>query len=271
MIKKDQMSRGQVILIILLVTTIGLTIGLSLVSRTINDVKISSQIAESQKAFSAAEAGIEAALKGAATGGNLSLTGATADYNVSDYGGGNVAFSIPNIAAGDSKTVWFINHNDDGSIPANPSKVYTSDTIDICWGNSADSTALELTLFYLDAGITPTIAKAVYDPTGTISSPTPGGSDLCGHGSLSQAVNDLSIQSVFGANLASSSDNAIFLRVTPLFQASDVIVQGGSMPKQGKQISSTGQTGTGVARKINVLQGYSSLPPVFDYTLFTNN
>ena len=49
-----------------------------------------------------------------------------------------------------------------------------------------------------------------------------------------------------------------------------VLSESKDFPIQGKKISSTGTTTAGVARKINVLQGYQSYPSIFDYTLFTN-
>ena len=82
---------GQVVLIIVLLTMVGLTIGLSLISRTVTDVRISSQIEQSSRAFSAAEAGVETALKAieAAPTGTLEFdeNGTTAEYKVTALGG----------------------------------------------------------------------------------------------------------------------------------------------------------------------------------------
>ena len=59
--KHDQ--PGQVLLLTLLVLSVATTVVLSLIGRATTDVAISNQIAESQRAFSAAEAGIEEMLK----------------------------------------------------------------------------------------------------------------------------------------------------------------------------------------------------------------
>lgn len=56
-------NRGQMILVILLVMAVGLTIGLSVASRSITDVNFSTKIEDSSRAFSAAESGIEEALR----------------------------------------------------------------------------------------------------------------------------------------------------------------------------------------------------------------
>lgn len=57
------MQAGQILLIIVLVMTIALTIGLSVASRTISNLRVSTDEENSQRAFSAAEAGIEQAMQ----------------------------------------------------------------------------------------------------------------------------------------------------------------------------------------------------------------
>src|SRR5579885_3559975 len=54
---------GQAFLIVVLVMVIALTVGLSIASRTITNLRVSTEEENSQKAFSAAESGIEQALK----------------------------------------------------------------------------------------------------------------------------------------------------------------------------------------------------------------
>lgn len=55
-------EKGQTVVIILLVMVVGLTIGLSIVNRSLSDIKISQETEQSQRAFSAAEAGLEKAI-----------------------------------------------------------------------------------------------------------------------------------------------------------------------------------------------------------------
>ena len=55
-------NSGQAILLVVLVMIVGLTVGLSVVSRSIVSIKTSTEEADSQKALAAAEAGIEKAL-----------------------------------------------------------------------------------------------------------------------------------------------------------------------------------------------------------------
>ena len=56
-------ERGQIILVLVLVITVALAIGISVVQRSLSDISTSTKVEESSRAFSAAEAGIERALK----------------------------------------------------------------------------------------------------------------------------------------------------------------------------------------------------------------
>jgi Tfp pilus assembly protein PilX len=56
-------ERGQALLIVILVMTVALTVGLSVATRTINTVRTTVEEENSQRAFSAAEAGLERSLQ----------------------------------------------------------------------------------------------------------------------------------------------------------------------------------------------------------------
>lgn len=285
MFKSEKSTRGQVILIILLVTVVGLTIGLSLVSRAVSDVKISTQIAESQKAFSAAESGIESALSGAAVGGgggNVSFSGATANYNVTALGGTSSPYTIPPVAPGNAQTVWLVDHQADGTLYPTPTPIYKSQYIDVCWGpdggaSDANPAALEISLlYYSKADAKYKIGKVAYDPSARNNFTAPlidsgGVLNYCNSNKKYSAHLDLSTTGNFGSDY--NNDTLVLLRLNPIYSTTNLVVLpiGVSLATQGKNISSIGTTVSGVARKLNVLQGYASLPPAFDYTLFTNN
>ena len=52
-------QKGQVLLLVVLASVIALTVGLAAISRSITSTRISTEESNSQKALSAAEAGIE--------------------------------------------------------------------------------------------------------------------------------------------------------------------------------------------------------------------
>src|SRR3989338_3351838 len=56
-------EKGQAFLIVVLVMVVALTVGLSVASRTVTNLRTTAEEENSQRAFSAAEAGIEKALK----------------------------------------------------------------------------------------------------------------------------------------------------------------------------------------------------------------
>src|SRR3989344_6964006 len=73
---------GQVGVIILLIMVVLLTLGVSLASRSSQQVYLSTQQAESTRVFNAAEAGIESALSA-----SLEFQGQTMDGTLDDFSG----------------------------------------------------------------------------------------------------------------------------------------------------------------------------------------
>lgn len=276
---------GQIVLMVVLLTMVGLTVGLSLISRTVTDIRISSQIEQSNRAFSAAEAGVETALQGAAIGGpatgNITLPGAVgseqdrvyAQYQVSNVGGvPNEILELPLTFPYNSHTVWLVSHDTDGSL--NISTSYpTSKTLEICWGSdSSNRPAIELTLVYLE-GDDYKIAKAAYDPENRnnfYSSELSGSPIYCGGKYRFRKIisGSGSVPDGFGINPTAT---LLFLRIKPVYDSTSIAVkpaENETLPIQGQLINSVGRTETGVVRKLQVIQGYKTLPVLFDYTLF---
>ncbi len=278
-----QSQAGQIVLILVLVTVVGLTVGLSLVSRTVTDIRISSQIEQSNRAFTAAEAGVESALKGAVIGGptgkvSLSDYNVTANYNVSSIGGTNSTFNFPSTEINNSVTLWLANHNEDGSL--DESATYSPDSdLDICWGSADSNPAVILTLFYKE-GTEYKITKGAYD-AGTISrgalsnyflaASSIGG--YCDGNFKYKKTIKFSSASPDGFGISSSS-KLLALRIRPVYENTMLAVKpptGTNLPIQGKIITSVGKTDTGIVRKMQVIQSYPILPAQLDYTLFTED
>ncbi len=275
-------NTGQIVLILVLVTVVGLTVGLSLVSRTVTDIRISSQIEQSNRAFTAAEAGVESALKGAVIGGptgivSLADYNVTANYNVSAIGGTNATYSFPITETNNSQTVWLTDHNADGSL--DESTTYSPDSeLDICWGSGDTNPAVIFTLFYKE-GTEYKITKGAYDPA-TVSRGVSNyfltansvGSYCDGSFKFKKTIK-FSSASPDGFGISSSS-KLLALRIRPLYENTILAVKppvGTNLPVQGKIITSVGKTDTGVVRKMQVIQSYPILPAQLDYTLFTED
>jgi hypothetical protein len=82
-----KLRKGQAALIVTLVVIVGLTVAVAVISRSVTDVGVSTQEEERARSFSAAEAGVEDALRqdlSAIAGGNFAVGGpeTTTDYTV---------------------------------------------------------------------------------------------------------------------------------------------------------------------------------------------
>ena len=278
-IMKNNKNKGQIVLILVLITVVGLTIGLSLISRTITDIRISSQIEQSSRAFSAAEAGIETALRGnveIGPTGTVSLEGASANYSVSTVGGTDANYNLSLTEVGNSQTVWLVEHNADDSINESGYSYPVSSTLEVCFGTRPDSNgAVLVSIFYKD-GTDYKMAKKAIDSSvrdnGFIIADVLG--NYCGGQFRFRKIIMPSTDANSNTNDFNISPSAIllFLRLQPLYEASAITIDPQSiLPVQGRIISSIGQTATGVARKIQVYQGYPVLPSLLDFSFFTEN
>lgn len=265
---------GQVLLITLLVLTVATTIALSLIGRATLDISMSNQLEESTRAFNAAEAGIEQALKsGSGTSGPQTLTsGVTYDVSVSTIGGASGIYKLPNkTPEGVTETVWLVNHNTDGTLDETP--VYTTNTIGICWSQEAGPPALVISVLYREG------TDGTYHVARLAVDPTPRGNNFdtagittngCGLGYYARTVNFATL----GLTLSgAASDTLLSMRIRPEYGDATIAIDGGvaSLPKQGNQIESVGATQTGVSRKVVVYQQYRAPLTIFDSVIHSQS
>lgn len=165
---KNNSQRGQVALLVLLVLTVALTIGLSIISRTVSEIRIAGDTERSTQAYAAAEAGIEQALS------TSSLD--TSEQSV-DLGNGNEAnfriitptstssstgvFGFPNpVAKDDAVQIWLFDYMNFTNTPSTLTGFFAESvanhSLNVYWGTPnkiVDTTittvpALEVTLVY---------------------------------------------------------------------------------------------------------------------------
>ncbi|MCL5676241.1 MAG: hypothetical protein M1120_03915 [Patescibacteria group bacterium] len=296
----DKKQSGQALVIILLVLVVILTVGLALVSRTVGDIKLSSQTELSNRAFNAAEAGVEQVLGGGSAGQATIGTGnTTASYNVQSttVGGSNAAFVLNKaVAKDDTQQVWLIGHKKDNTLgctdtDGSPLYCFNSNLITFYWGNPGQSAsqttgsnitpALEISIIYKD-GSGYKIAKGVYDPSSVRASTnnfltgvdTSGGFVAPDNLQFKKAV-DLSAAPFSISGIGSSTTlNAVRLRLlyndVPQLLGAQPTNNTDTFPVQGKLISSLGTAGN-ITRKVQVFESYPYLPGVFDYVLFNGS
>lgn len=265
------------LLITILVLTVATTIALSLIGRATTDLSMSNQLEESTRAFDAAEAGIESALKTGATQTNVAIgTGTNYSVTVNTIGGASGVFeAAQKTTQGTTETVWLVKHKADGSLDETP--FYTLNSLPVCWSQPSAGgvkAALIITVLYKkgsDGSYAST--KVAVDPdaaTRNNNFDSTVGVSGCGLGDFQTTLNFLSL----GMKLTgASADTLLALRIRPEYADATLAVDGGTLgvPPQGSRIESTGTTGTGVARKIVVYQQYRSAASIFDSVIYSQS
>lgn len=254
-------EKGQALLIVILTMVVSLTVGLSLASRSLVNVRISQAEEESQRAFFAAEAGIEEALKSGAAIGSatnpLTLPN-NARYFATVATIGGTEFELPGIIVKDEGgQIWLSTH------PTYASPYLGSVTI--FWGEEGEScpnaSALEISVFEGSTS-SPSVRRFAVDP--------------CTRGNSFQVASGGGL--VLGKQYRSSTTilgitSGLIMRIVPLYRSTSVAVRGSaSLPSQGKLVESVGKVPTSegkeVVRKIKVFESFPTLPTFFDYAIF---
>ncbi len=275
---KNTKENGQALLIMVLVMAVALTIGLAVISRSLTDIKISRQEEQSARVFSAAEAGIEEALKAGAAPAPFVVN--NIDVVVKQAGqGGGTQFAFPQeVNQGDTQTIWLVNHTAGGDL--DPSGSYAGTHINVYWGNegTADDTAttpaLEVTVIYNNSGFK--VGRYAFDPRMTrrsttgFAAPTNIGSFTI-DGKKFRYMADISLPTPYPP-----ASTYYALRLKLLFNdvahmlGAEAAVGGGNLPSQGNCYESTAKdSGTGSTNRVQQCQFFKAPPGIFDYVLFS--
>ena len=288
---------GQALLLVLLSMAVVLTVVLSILSRTVTDIAVTSRGEEALRAFSAAEAGVEQAL---VVGSSLDCTpqnpcsigDATFSADVSGFAAGTQEFANPvALASGESLLFWFVAHDADGNLICDASNpCFTGSQFRICWGKpgtpsgNATTPAVEISTFYAftpgNLGTT-RIARITADPNATRRSSNNFSADdggACTIGSESFAFQKTVDLAFLGVPAGSyGTQNGLQFAKVRLFYNTDISHEAGInvnfagntlLPSQGIRIESVGASGQ-ANRKIDVFQGFGEPPPVFDVAIFS--
>lgn len=266
---------GQVILVLLLIMTVVLAVGLSITQRSVTDVATSTKVEESARAFSAAEAGIERAVR---TGGSVTLSdsdlGNASIANVTGFDvpdSTTTAFEISAVRQENPGQLWLVSPTDLFS------NRYAGSTLDILWGDPPIGTdkppAIEVTVIYGPNGGPYNIDKRFYDPV-----TTRGNNFNPPSGCVPTVVTHLSPAPGKGFAACTSVPTNIYpsrmlVRARLIYtNLKDQPVAfrpaiGASIPIQGKLFISTGTSGE--TKRTIVLQTWKELPFFFDFVLFS--
>lgn len=300
---------GQILIIFLLVLVVGLAIVLSVASRSITDIRTTTTSDESNRAYFAAEAGVEEALKRIEADATAfttsldftSLNQTTAKVSAGPIDLGSVAFAQKEVQKDDVMQVSLLNDFNDlgSSSPIDP--VPDDGQLWVYWGEvgAATTPAVEVTIVYCTSCSSPNpvfkLRKFAFDPDGSrrplnnfcepvgvssgIESTNVGNIDFKYKLSVKIREGYLAAGTECGTDVEGISNGTtpVLGRIRLLYNVDDpqpVGVRGGGapgwgLPGQGIEIESTGTTVSGVTRKLKVIRQFPALPAIFDYVLFS--
>jgi len=284
--KKTFLQSGQALVLILLSLSVVLTIILFILSRSVTDIATSTEQADSIRAFSAAEAGVEKALIVGTSLDSTQIGDATYSVDVSNYSEGTTTFNYPiPMISGDTMTTWFVSHDGNGNMVCSVDyPCFTGNTMKVCWGNpgtdpGTDSApAIEVSVFYeTTPGVLSTvkIARATYDPF-TFRNPDSNfdvsDNGTCQIDGVSYAFHKTFTMASLGIPAGSYNvqNGLIFARVRMFYNSdgqsigTSVDFAGNStLPSQGLEVISTGTSGAEgnqSNRRVSVFKGWPEFP-----------
>lgn len=257
-------EKGQILLIVVLVAVISLTVGLSAVSRTITNTKVSIQETSSQQALSAAEAGVEKILNSSRTSVGGELTQSTFEatskvvradsfvMNCSDQENSDNCW----VYKDDGADIWLSNHQTfTNQWPSSGSRPLTIYWID---NPPPNCVAIELSLL-TGTKNNPTLTRHTYDSCersrgNFFEQPSQGSYRILGEN--------------YNRSFSINVTNGFIARVIPRYGNTRIAVNGAALPSQGSIIESVGTSGK-TSRKVRVFKGYQRIPiEFFPYNLF---
>ncbi|MBU1110132.1 hypothetical protein KKB83_00745 [Patescibacteria group bacterium] len=262
--------KGQVVVWIVLISVVGLTLGLSIASRSLSNIQQASELEETNRAFSAAEAGIEEALYALESTGaassvlipvSLSEAGSEYSYIVSEGGGGNELI----LAAPLTK---------DNVVQVNCSGM--SGNLTVYWvkdgtSQDQDGNRASLLLTFISQESVPAsdyeVIREAYNP---FEEHTSRGNGFLQASSITETVGGIDFREKTASILLPGAGTDQILRIQAFYNGvpnTIALKADSSFPSQYHTITSTGSAGD-VERTVQVTRSNPSLPAFFDYTLF---
>ncbi|TSC65478.1 MAG: Uncharacterized protein CEO21_400 [Microgenomates group bacterium Gr01-1014_80] len=262
-------------MVLLLVMTVALGIGLSIISRTLTDVSTSTKVEQSSRAFSAAEAGIEQALKQNYQPVNFANQSQATVNPPVDLPLAGKGLEYPPVSKEETAHFWLADPK--ASLPTcgPPNICYTQPTLDIYWGSpNSDKAAIEITIINWN-GSSFQQTKYFYDSDPTRISANGFSSPL------TPCSSSISVDTSFGSSrqfyckvtLSGLPSGLMILRARLLYtnvtQPIAVIPTGGaSLPPQAKVYTSIGTSGN-TQRTIQLFSLEKVVPFYLDYAIFS--
>jgi hypothetical protein len=259
---------GQILLVVVLVMVIALTVGLSLASRSITNLKTTTEESNSQKAFSAAEAGIERTLKNPTPipiAQDLGNNAQIQSVSIDPINGSELVLNNGNpIPQDDGIDLWLSDYS------PSLSQAYQnpwSGKLLVYWGSKTGCSDAALEIIILSGTkLAPTIQRYAVDACSARTA--------VNHFSLISGGGKTINTTVFTFGTSLQVTNGLIAHIVPLYAGTPLGFVGQdsngiekSLPAQGKIFSAIGKAGNTV-RKISYFQLYDSIPSEYYYALF---
>lgn len=226
---------GQVAVIVLLVSAVVLTLGLSTSRKSITDIKVNTDEESLKNAFNMAESAINNYLDSGSqvyTGSGDNYSGNVTKTNI---GGANSLSSEGLVLPNSSQLFWLVNHNANGSIGTS----YYSGNINSI-NSSVNKVALKIDYFYIDGANNYKVDRHKCKYSAFIDSNTLGFDDNCDN-----------------FNLNTTGKKSLLLSITPIGLATKLTLNGSSpFPVQGEELTSVGTANNGVKTQIKARNLY---------------
>jgi Tfp pilus assembly protein PilX len=255
----------------MLIMSVVLTVGLSIATQAITNIRTSAEEKNSEQAFSAAEAGLEQSLQNTNPISGSLPNNATYQTNIVNVSGTEFLLNGGSVVSkDDAADVWLSTYPGYKNPLTGNVTVYWGASTDTCATQESANTMSAIEIIRITGTTdTPQEDRAVFDPC------------------LSRvAVNHFSSPDMSGGTVAGKSfaykasffvNSGLLLRIIPLYAPTTIGISGcdgannncTSLPSQGVQIQSVGTADT-AQRKIVRIQSNPKIPlEVFSYSLFS--
>ena len=249
---------GQILILVLLVVVVALAVGLSVASRNITNLRTSTQTEQSQRAFSAAEGGVEDVLSHL-----LAVAPAVGGQTILSVPVGNLTANVLVASSGTYQQVV-----DEGNVAQIDLQTGTG-SVQIEWAINSDTSESS------NDKIASIEITQVNGSGGSYSSTRSAYAGVGGRANESGFLSSYNCPSTDFAHCVqiTLNPNPLLLRIRPFWNKATIKVSpgpGGTLPAQTYNLTSTANTQLGITRKVQVSRSAKpQLPAVFDYVLFS--
>ena len=242
-------NKGQVALIVLLISAVALTLGLSASKKAVTDTKVDKNEEELKDAFNVAESSIDQYLSNGNKTYTNSDSNAIANITTQSIGSSSQITSDGMVIDGQNNLFWLVNHNADGSIGTTYFSKNKQITIKV------DSTfigSLKIDYFYKN---------------GAVYSINRNGYNF----SAITGINNYPYSASKSITINIGTEDALLLVLTPIGGNTNLILNGtAAFPVQGEEIIAVGEVGSGVKTQVKTINKYD-IPDFFTESISAVN